>query len=83
MGFKVKDYYNYSGNRNRGRVISIDGDDITISVNAGNRTGGLMKVKSSDFNFVPEVDDRIHLYSSSEGEMVIAKLTKTRQDNKK
>jgi len=79
----VKDYYNYSGNRNRGRVISIDGDEITISVNAGNKTGGLMKVKPSNFNFVPEVDDRIHLCSSSEGEMVIVKLTKNRQDKRK
>jgi hypothetical protein len=57
----MRDYYSYSGNRNRGRVISINGDDVTISVNAGNRTGGLMEVKLSDFNFIPELDDRIHL----------------------
>lgn len=80
---KMRDYYSYSGNRNRGRVISINEDDVTISVNAGNRTGGLMEVKLSDFNFAPELDDRIHLKCSSEGKMIIIKLDKTRQDRRK
>lgn len=76
-------FYNYSGNRNRGRVKSIDGDKVVISVNAGNKTGGLMDVTLSDFNFVPKVDDRINLCSTREGRMVIIKLDKTRQDYRK